>query len=50
MLDYILTFYIDIKSVIKVNKKIGLIRKFQRIFLRASVVTIYKALTRPYLD
>ena len=35
----------------KVNKKtIGLIRNFQHVALRLSLVTIYKASVRPHFD
>ena len=40
-----------LKSVLnKVKKKIGLLRKFQQIFPRQSLITIYKSFIRPHLD
>ena len=34
----------------KISKTIGFLRKFQKIVTRASLLTIYKSLIRPYLD
>ena len=34
----------------KVNKTIGLLRKFQLILPRHSLITIYKTFTRPHTD
>ena len=34
----------------KVNKTIGLLRKFQLILPRHSLITIYKTFTRPHID
>ena len=46
-----LTFDIDIKSImVKVNSTISLIRKFQRVLPRLSLVTTYKAFIRSHLD
>ena len=40
-----------IKSILsKVNKTIGLLRKFQLILPRHSLITIYKTFIRPHLD
>ena len=51
ILDYKLTFDIRIKSImVKVNKTIGLVRKFQSVLPRASLVTVYKAFVRSHLD
>ena len=40
-----------LKSVLnKVKKTIGLLRKFQQILPRQSLITIYKSFIRPHLD
>ena len=50
-LDLKLSFDIDIKTVLtKVNRTIGLLRKFQQVLLRPSLITIYKAFIWPHLD
>ena len=51
ILDSNLSYEHHIKSILnKVNKTIGLLRKFQLIFLRHSLITIYKTFIRPHLD
>ena len=50
-LDSKLSFDIHIKTILtKVNKTIGLLRKFQQVLPRPSFITIYKAFVRPHLD
>ena len=50
-LDSKLTFDIHIKTILtKVNITIGLLRKFQQVLPRPSLITIYKAFIRPHLD
>ena len=50
-LDSELFFDIHIKTIsAKVNRTIGLLRKFQQVLPRPSLITIYKAFIRPYLD
>ena len=44
-------FDIHIKIILtKVNRTIGLLRKFQQVLPRPSLITIYKAFIRPHLD
>ena len=51
MLDSNLRYELHIKSILnKVNKTIGLLRKFQLILPRYSLITIYKTFIRPNLD
>ena len=51
MLDSNLSYEHHIKSILnKVNKTIGLLRKFQLILPRHSLITIYKTFIRPNLD
>ena len=51
MLHSNLSYEHHIKSILnKVNKTIGLLRKFQLIFPRHSLITIYKTFIRPHLD
>ena len=51
MLDSNLSYEHHIKSILnKVNKTIGLLRKFQLILPRHSLITIYKTFIRPHLD
>ena len=51
ILDSNLSYEHHIKSILnKVNKAIGLLRKFQLILPRHSLITIYKAFIRPHLD
>ena len=51
MLDSNLSYEHRIKSILnKVNKTIGLLRKFQLILPRHSLITIYKTCFRPHLD
>ena len=51
VLDSKLTFNQDIKHILsKVNKSIGLLYKFQPVFPRSSLLTIYKAFIRSYFD
>ena len=46
-----LSFDIHIKTILtKVNGTIGLLRKFQQVLPRPSLITIYKAFIRPHLD
>ena len=51
LLDDKLSYEHHLKFVLnKVKKTIGLLRKFQQILLRRSLITIYKLFLRPYLD
>ena len=51
LLDYKLSYEHHLKSVLnKVKKTIGLLRKFQQILPRQSLITIYKSFIRPHLD
>ena len=51
ILDSNLSYEHHIKSILnKVNKTIGLLRKFQFILSRHSLITIYKTFIRPHLD
>ena len=51
MLDSKLDFNEHINTVLsKVNKMIALLRKFQHILPRHSLLTIYKTFIRPHLD
>ena len=51
VLDWKLTFNKHINHVLsKVNKSIGLMRKFQSVLARSSLLTIYKSFTRRHLD
>ena len=50
-LDSKLTFDIHIETILsKANRTIGLLRKLQQVLPRPSLITIYKAFIRPYLD
>ena len=50
-LDSKLSFDFHIKTILtKVNSTIGLLRKFQQVLPRPSLITIYKAFIRPHLD
>ena len=51
LLDDKLSYEHQLKSVLnKVKKTIGLLRKFQQILPRQSLITIYKYFIRPHLD
>ena len=51
LLDWKLNFEEHLKTIVnKINKTIGLLRKFQNFLPRKSLVTIYKSITRPHLD
>ena len=51
LLDDELSYEHHLKSVLnKVKKTIGLVRKFQQILPRQSLITIYKSFIRPHLD
>ena len=51
ILDSNLSYEHHIKSILnKVNKTIGLLRKFQLILPRHSLIAIYKTFIRPHLD
>ena len=51
MFDSNLSYEHHIKSILnKVNKTIGLLRKFQLILPRHSLIAIYKTFIRPHLD
>ena len=51
LLDEKLSYEHHLKSVLnKVKKTIGLLRKFQQILPRQSLITIYKSFIRPHLD
>ena len=50
-LDSKLSFDVNIKTILtKVNRIIGLLRKFQQVLPRPSLITIYKAFIRPHSD
>ena len=49
--DSKLSFDEHLKSVLKkISKTVGLLRKFQGILPRTSLITIYKSFVRPHLD
>ena len=51
ILDIKLTFEEHLKNVFnKINKTIGLLKKFSNLLPRQDLVTIYKAFIRPHLD
>ena len=51
LLDCKLNFEEHIKSIVnKINKTIGLLRKFQNFLPIKSLLTIYKSFIRPHLD
>ena len=51
VLDSKLTFNEHIKHILsKVNKSIGLLRKFQPVLPRSSLLTIYKTFIRSHFD
>ena len=51
ILDFILTFTEHLNNVLaKVHKAVGLLRKLRNILSRTTLITIYKAFIRPYLD
>ena len=51
MLDSNLSYEHHTKAILnKVNKAIGLLRKFQLIIPRHSLISIYKTYIRPHLD
>ena len=51
VLDCKLNFEEHLKTIVKkINKTIGLLRKFQNLLPRKSLLTIYKSFIRPYLD
>ena len=49
-LDEELTFKHINKKINKANKSIGIIRKFNNILLRSSLLTIYRSFIRPHLN
>ena len=49
-LDEELTFKHINKKINKANKGIGIIRKFNNILLRSSLLTIYRSFIRPHLN
>ena len=50
-LDCKLNFEEHLKTIVnKINKTIGLIRKFQNFLSRKSLLTVYKSFIRPHLD
>ena len=50
-LDSKLIFGIHIKSILtKVDRTMGLLRKFQQVLPRTSLIAIYKAFIRPHLN
>ena len=50
-LDCKLTFEEHLKTIVnKINKSIGLLRKFQNFLPRESLLTIYKSFIQPHLD
>ena len=51
LLDDKLSYEHHLKSVLnQVKKTIGLLRKFQQILPRMSLITIYKSFIRPHVD
>ena len=50
MFDLKVSFDGHLKSVLKKSKTVGLLRKFQGILPRTSLITIYKSFARPHLD
>ena len=51
LLDDKLSYEHHLKFVLnKIKKTIGLLRKFQQILPRQSLITIYKSFIRPHLD
>ena len=49
--DSKLSFHEQLKSVLKkISKTVGLLRKFQGILPRTSLITIYKLFAKPHLD
>ena len=51
LLDDKFSYEHHLKSVLnRVKKTIGLLRKFQQILLRQSLITIYKSFIRPHSD
>ena len=51
LLDDKLSYEHHLKSVLnKMKKKIALLRKFQQILPRQSLITIYKSFIRPHLE
>ena len=51
LLDFRLDFQEHWKSILKnVNKTVALLRKFQNILLRSTLLTIYKCFVRIHLD
>ena len=50
-LDSKLNFEERLKNIVnKINKNIGLLRKFQNFLPRKSLLTIYKSFIRPHFD
>ena len=50
-LDLKLPFDVHSKTVLtKINRTIGLLRKFQQVIPRPSLITIYKAFIRPHVE
>ena len=49
MFDLKVSFDGHLKSVLKKSKTVGLLRKFQGILPRTSLITIYKSFARPHL-
>ena len=46
-----LPFDIHIKTILtKLNRTLGLLQKFQQVLPKPSLITLYKAFTRPHLD
>ena len=51
VIDSKLSFDEHLKSMLKkISKTVGLLRKFQSILPRTSLITIYKLFARPHLD
>ena len=51
LLDCKLNFEEHLKTIVnKINKTIGLLRKFQKFLPRKSLLTVYKPFIRPHLD
>ena len=51
VIDSTLSFDEHLKSMLKkISKTVGLLRKFQGILPRTSLITIYKLFARPHLD
>ena len=51
LLDFKLTFEEQLNNALaKINKAVGMLPKLRNILPRTTLITIYKAFTRPHLD